>query len=97
MGPNQTAALVWGSIKLVILVRTPAQRFVILTYNITLFRHRQTFQSTSKSYQNELLSSAITALASQNTTNFSQHPSGYNKRFLTFMLLWLASVTRRFM
>jgi hypothetical protein len=51
-GPNQIAALVWGSIKLVILVCTPYRSYSILAYTPLSARLRQTLQSISTSCQN---------------------------------------------
>jgi hypothetical protein len=50
-GPNQIAALVWGGLKLVLLVCIPCYLFsyLILTYNASFVRSRQTLPSTSTS------------------------------------------------
>ena len=87
-GPNQIAALVWGSIKLVLLVRNQHYYHTSLTYVCLLARFRPTLPNILTSCPSVLLSSATTVPDYLNMRSFFKHHQGCNKQFRTFMLLW---------
>ena len=86
-GPNQIAALIWGSIKLVLLVRALHYYYLSIAYICLLPRFHQTLPNILTNCQNVLLNLATIVLDCLTTRSFSHKRQGCNKHFRTFMLL----------
>lgn len=82
-GSNQVAALIWGSVKLILLVGA-THCSVLPTYS--LFRSVQIFRIILRSCQSGLLGSAHNAPDYLNIVTYSQIRQGYNNRYQNFLL-----------